>query len=156
MDPFYLTHDINGNESDKGMIFTDSQNANDLSDPLTMIYGKNPDDGTMFAGLHAFRDADFFAANDSVDIYTGDAQLVYKIYACFIGSAENVFLTYDFHDPEDFNRFFDSMDEIRDLSMNIRQEVKPSAGDHVIGLVTHCSDESKRLFVYAVLDEVRY
>ena len=156
MDPFYLTHDINGNASEDGMIFTDSQNAGDLSDPLTMIYGSNPDDGTMFAKLHAFRDADFFADNDSVTIYTGDAQLIYKVYACFIGSADNPFVTYDFQDPEGYTEFFDSIGEIRDLSMNIRQEAKPSVGDHVIGLVTHCSDENKRLFVYAVLDEVRY
>ncbi len=155
-DPFYLTHDINGNESEAGMIFTDSQNSNDLSDPLTLIYGMNPDDGTMFADLYAFRDAEFFAANDSIDIYIGDAQLVYKIYACFIGAADNPFITYDFNDLEAFRGFFDSIEKIRDLSMNIRPEAKPSMGDHVIGLVTHCTDESKRLFVYAVLDEVRY
>ncbi len=53
-------------------------------------------------------------------------------------------------------RFFDSIEDIRDLSMNIRQEAKPQLGDHVIMLVTHCGDEDKRLFVCAVLDEVRY
>ena len=156
VDPFYFTHDIDGRPSDKGMIITDSQNGKDFSDPLTLIYGHCPDDGTMFAPLHSFRDADFFATHENFSIRLDDAELVYRIYACFIGSNENIMLANDFRDPMSFIGFFDSISDIRDLSMNIREEAKPSFDDHVIALVTHCDDENKRLFVYAVLEEVRY
>ena len=155
-EPFYFTHDIHGNPDDKGMIITDSMNSDDFSDPLTLIYGLNPEDGTMFAGLHRFRDSDFFEENQYINIYLSDAELVYRIYACYIGSADNMLVAYDFNDPLQFNEFFDSTRDIRDLSANFREEVRPQVGDHVIALVTHCDDEDKRLFVYGVLDEVRY
>ncbi len=156
VDPFWFTHDINGDLSDKGMIITDSLNAGDLSDTVTLIYGHSPDDGTMFAGLAGFRDSDFFKEHDVINIYLEDAQLVYRIYACYTGSSDHIFANYDFNDPIQFMSFFDSVSETRDLAMNIRESAKPVLGDHVIGLVTHCGDESKRLFVFAVLDEVRY
>ncbi len=155
-DPFYFTHDIDGNPSEKGMIITDSMNAGDFSDPLTLVYGQDPDDGTLFSQLHRFRDTDFFNDHDKIDIYLDDAELVYEIYACYIGSSDHILLGNDFKDPIGFMSFFDSVGEIRDLSMNIRESAKPVLGDHVIALVTHCGDESKRLFVFATLEEVKY
>ena len=155
-DPFYFSHDMEGNASEKGMIITDSLNGKDFSDPLTLIYGHNPKDGTLFAQLHAFRDADFFDKHDTINIYVDDAELVYKVYACYIGSSEHILISYDFGDPESFADYFDSIEDVRDLSLNIRQEAKPAFNDHVITLVTHCDDDTKRLFVHAVLEEVRY
>ncbi len=155
-EPFWFTHDIHGNPDESGMIITDCLNTKDLSDPMTLIYGQNPDDDTMFAQLHAFRDAQFFEDHDHVNIYLEDAQLVYRIYACYTGSSDHLFAAYDFRDPVAFGEFFDSIGSVRDLSMHVRQEAKPAFNDHVIALITHCDDESKRLFVLAVLDEVRY
>ncbi len=155
-EPFWFSHDIHGNPDDKGMIITDSLNGKDFSDPMTLIYGKNPDDDTMFAQLHALRDAEFFEEHDHVNIYMDDAQLEYRIYACYIGSADHIFASTDFRDPVAFGEFFDSIGDARDLSMRLRPEAKPSLDDHVLALITHCDDEEKRLFVVAVLSEVRY
>ncbi len=154
--PFWFTHDIDGNESEDGMIITDSMNARDLSDPETLIYGQSPEDGTMFAPLHKFRDADFFDTHETINIYVGDAQLCYRVFACYIGSSDHLFAEYDFKDPTDHTRFFDSIESVRDLSMNIREDARPSYSDHAIALVTHCDDDSKRLFVHAVLDKIKY
>ena len=155
-DPFWFTHDIDQNESDAGMIITDSMNAKDFSDPETLIYGQSPDDGTMFSQLALFRDADFFDEHEHIMIYMPDAQLVYRIYACYTGSSDHILVYNDFNDPIQFMKFFDSIADVRDLSMNIREDAKPSLGDHAIALVTHCGDETKRLFVHAVLEDVRY
>ena len=154
--PYWFTHDMDGNPSEKGMIITDSLNGKDFSDPVTLIYGHNPKDGTLFAQLHAFRDADFFEKHDRINIYLDDAELVYRVYACYTGSSDHILYKYDFGDPDSFAKYFDSIEDIRDLSLNIRQDAKPAFNDHVITLVTHCDDDSKRLFVQAVLDEVRY
>ncbi len=156
VDPFWFTHDIDGNESEDGMIITDSLNGKDFSDPETLIYGQAPDDGTMFADLSRFKDADFFEKHDTIMIYMPDAQLIYRIYACYTGSSDHILVNNDFSDPIQFMKFFDSVAGIRDLSMNIREDAKPMLGDHAIALVTHCADESKRLFVHAVLTDVRY
>lgn len=155
-DPFYFTHDIDGHPSDKGMIITDSMNSPDLSDPVTVIYGHDPEDGTMFSRLHLFRDSQFFGEHDKVKIYLEDAELIYRIYACYIGSSDHILVNNDFSDPTAFGQYFDSIKNVRDLSMNIRNEAKPYYDDHVITLVTHCKDDSKRLFVHAVLWQVRW
>lgn len=155
-EPFYFTHDITGAPSDKGMIITDSLNSNDFSDPMTLVFGQNPEDGTMFAQLHRFADAGFFEDHDRFSVCFDDAQLVYKIYACYTDSDDHIFVTYDFDDPAGFATYFDHIGELRDLSMNVREEAKPVFGDHVVALITHCDDESKRWFVVGVLDEVRY
>ena len=131
-------------------------NSRDFSDPVTLVYGQSPDDGSMFGGLHRFKDATFFDSHDTVNILLPDAQLVYRIYACYTGSSDHILAANDFNDPVSFMKFFDSISDIRDLSMNIRQDAKPQLGDHVIMLVTHCGDESRRLFVFATLNEVRY
>lgn len=156
MEPFYYTHDINGNPSKKGMIITDSLNRRDFSDPVTIIYGTNPGDDTMFAPLHRFCNADFFDGFDTVNIILDDAELIYKVYACYTTGAEHIFASYDFYNADDFAKYFDSVKDVRDLALNIREDEHPQPGDHVITLVTHCDDENKRLFVHAVLEEVRY
>ena len=156
VEPFYYTHSIDKSESEKGSIITDSMNSRDFSDPVTLVYGQSPDDGSMFGGLHRFKDATFFDSHDTVNILLPDAQLVYRIYACYTGSSDHILAANDFNDPVSFMKFFDSISDIRDLSMNIRQDAKPQLGDHVIMLVTHCGDESRRLFVCATLNEVRY
>ena len=156
VDPFYFSHDIDGNPSETGMIITDSMNGRIFSDPETLIYGKAPDDGTMFAQLSQFKDSDFFDEHDTINIYLDDAELVYGIYACYTGSSDHILVNNDFKDPIQFMRFFDSIEDVRDLAKNIRDDAKPVPGDHVIALVTHCGDESKRLFVQAVLRGVKY
>lgn len=155
-EPFWFTHDLDGNESEAGMIITDSLNGKDFSDPMTLIYGQAPDDGTMFAHLHDFRDAAFFDEHDRINIYMNDVQLVYRIYACYIASSEHILVNNDFSDPAGFAGYFDSIKDVRDLALNIRDDAKPSLGDHVIALITHCGDDSKRLFVHAVLEEIRF
>ena len=156
IEPFWYSHDIDGNQSDKGMIITDALNGKDFSDPMTLIYGKDAEDGTMFAQLARFRDPGFFEQHDSINIYTGDAELKYRVFACFIDSSDHILINYDFNDPAGFSAYFGSIDSVRDLSANIRQGAKPGVGDHVVALITHCGDDSKRLFVEAVLEGVNY
>ena len=156
VDPFWYSHDMDGNPSDTGMIITDALNGKDFSDPMTLIYGKDAADGTMFSQLAFFRDPGFFADHDYVNIYTGDAELKYRIFACFIDSSDHILVNFDFNDPTGFSEYFGSIGNVRDLSANIREGSVPSVGDHVIALITHCGDDSKRLFVEAVLEGVKY
>jgi len=55
----YLWHTISGERNNSGAIFLDYRNAVDFSDPLTIVYGHNMRDGSMFAPLHGW-DGDYF------------------------------------------------------------------------------------------------
>ena len=83
MDNFYIDHDRYGAYAVEGAIYSQMVNAKDFSDPVTLLYGHNLVEGTMFSQLHYFENKDFFAENETMYIYTpGDhlpaAKLLYK------------------------------------------------------------------------------
>ena len=45
-------------------------NKRDYSDRVTVLYGHNMANGSMFATLHRFYDADFFNQNRYIYVYT--------------------------------------------------------------------------------------
>ena len=62
-DNFYLDHDIYKGYSFPGTIYSQSCNKKDYSDRVTVLYGHNMLDGSMFATLHRFSDQQFFNEN---------------------------------------------------------------------------------------------
>ena len=152
-EPFYWDHDIDSNPDEKGMIITDSLNSRDFSDPMTLIYGKNPEDGTMFSMLHEYRNEDFFDSHDKIVILTENDTLTYKVFAVYLYPNVQILQKYRFDDPLSFTEFFNSLEDVRDLSKNIKEDLMPDYEDYVITLVTHCDSEDKRLFVQAKLME---
>lgn len=59
-DTLYLDHNIDKKPDIAGAIFSERANRKDFSDPVTVIYGHNMKNGSMFKTLHSFEDAKFF------------------------------------------------------------------------------------------------
>ena len=57
-DNFYLRRNEHGEDSVFGSIFTQSMNALDFSDPVTLIYGHNTANHTMFGDVRQMEDPD--------------------------------------------------------------------------------------------------
>ena len=57
---FYLRHSIQKTYSFAGMIYTRKNNAKDFSEPLTVMYGHNMRNGSMFGTLRRFEENSFF------------------------------------------------------------------------------------------------
>ena len=56
-DDYYLQRDLDGKTNKAGSLYIQAYyNKSDLSDPMTVIYGHNMRDGSMFAALHKFED----------------------------------------------------------------------------------------------------
>ena len=53
-DLFYLDHNIDKKYEFAGMIFSQKHNTKDYSDPVTVLYGHDMKNGSMFADLHEF------------------------------------------------------------------------------------------------------
>ncbi len=79
---FYLHHNIYGYWDYAGMIYSRKENSRNFQDPLTVLYGHNMINGSMFAGISKFENKDFIKENNKIYIYTPDAVRVYKIKAC--------------------------------------------------------------------------
>ena len=83
-DTFYLHHDLYGDPKFAGCIYSEDKNAKDFSDPLTVLYGHNMRNGSMFQNLHKFRDPEFFDSHPEFYVYTADHRYTYRIFAAYV------------------------------------------------------------------------
>ena len=68
-DDYYLNHTVDFVEGYPGAIYSQPVNALGFTDAVTVLYGHNMKDGSMFGSLHEFRDKDFFDENPGTVIH---------------------------------------------------------------------------------------
>ncbi|MEA5060782.1 MAG: class B sortase [Candidatus Pelethousia sp.] len=148
---WYLDHDAEGEESERGAIYTDGHNSLAFSDPLTLVYGHNMKDGTMFASLHQFENDAFFEENRIIRIYMADYMLEYEIIAAYKAGDSHILAQNDFEDPAVFSDYLKELYAMRDLNAKLRA-YELNVDDRLIALVTCVQGEgSARYFVQGVL-----
>ena len=87
----YLWADLDGNYIRGGTLFMDCYNSRDFSDKITVIYGHNMRDGTMFGQLLKYLDFEYLLAHPDVYISHPDRTEHYTIAACFVADgADNI------------------------------------------------------------------
>lgn len=151
---YYLMHNIDGSYGYPGCIYTENMNSKDFTDNNTVIYGHNMKNGSMFAQLHKFEDPDFFKENKEVLIYLPDEVLHYTIFAAHIYDDRHLLYSFDFTDPEVYQKYLDSIFSTRDMSANIDKDITVTTDDQIITLVTCIgSQPTNRLLVQAVLTD---
>ena len=78
----YINTTFNGQTNPAGAIFMDSRLEQGFEAPVTMLYGHNMRDGSMFAPLHRYSDAAFIADHPYITIMTLDGEtLTYRIFS---------------------------------------------------------------------------
>ena len=78
----YLHTTFQGNRNSSGAIFLDYRNSADLYDEVSIIYGHNMRDGSMFKPLHQLRDGEFLEGHQYITIITYDwRMMIYRIFA---------------------------------------------------------------------------
>ena len=151
---YYLMHNIDGSYGYPGCVYTENMNSKDFTDNNTVIYGHNMKNGSMFAQLHKFEDPDFFNENREVLIYLPDEVLHYTIFAAHVYDDRHLLYSFDFTDPEVYQKYLDSIFSTRDMSANIDKDVTVTADNQIITLVTCIgSQPNNRLLVQAVLTD---
>lgn len=145
-DERYLNHDIKGNESKYGAVFMDGYNHADFSDPVTMVYGHNMKDGSMFATLHNFENGAFFDENRTIRLYIDDYMLEYEIVAAYKTDDTHILAANDFTDPTVFAEYVKDIFTVRDMNAKLLMR-DISAQDRMIVLATcvHGEDEARYL-----------
>ncbi|MGN0160208.1 MAG: class B sortase [Lachnospiraceae bacterium] len=148
-DYYYLNHNIDHTKGYPGTIYTESVNQKEWSDPVTLVYGHNMLNGSMFATLHKFEDPDFFDKNRYVYIYDGTSCFIYEIFATVTYSDDHIMKAFDFTYEEEFNRFIQSVYSYRDLNAHYLDDYDITYEDQVIVLSTCCSNANRRFIVCA-------
>ncbi len=135
-DSYYLDYNLDGSKGYPGCIYTELCNSKDFTDPHTVLYGHNMKNGTMFAGLHDYRDADFLAEHPYIYIYTPDKTYVYQIFGAYEFSAVHLVRNFDLSNPDIFQMYLDGVFEIRDMKANILTDMEVTAQERIVTLST--------------------
>lgn len=150
-DTYYLNHTIEKKEGLPGSIYSESQNAQDFSDPNTVLYGHNMRNGSMFAGLHKYSDKDYMKKHQEITVYTADHILTYQIFAAVVYDNRHILNTIDFQDATQFQSFLDSLKNARNLNNVYDDTVTVTTDDRLLTLSTCNSNSEQRFIVEAVL-----
>lgn len=142
-DNFYLDHNADGDYAIEGAAYTQRANTTDFSDPVTMVYGHQVQNGSMFTTLHYFEDEDFFNEHDTMYIYAPGRILTYQIVAAYQYDDRHVLNSFDFSKPEVVQEYFDSVLDPASMLVNVRDGVELTADDRIVQLST-CMDVVNR------------
>ena len=135
-DAYYLNHTIEGKKGYPGAIRTENINSKDFSDFNTVIYGHNMKNGTMFKGLHQYKNAEFMESHDKIYIYTEEGYKVYQVFAAIVYDDRHILWTYDNEDIEARKAFLQSVYESRNMRNQIRTDIPVDENSHIITLST--------------------
>lgn len=150
-DTFYLHHDFDDNETVYGAVFTESVNAKDFNDPVTIIYGHATRDGSMFGTLENFSDRTFFDQNRSMTIQTRQEKITYEVFAAYSFTDEHLFHTYHLDNKASVKEYRTKIKEFSvQLSGNYRE--LPIKEDQKMVILSTCDaeDGGRRFVVHAV------
>lgn len=142
-DSFYLNHNEKGEYAVEGAAFTQLVNATDFSDPVTLIYGHQTANDTMFTTLHYFENEEFFAQHDTMYIYTYGRILTYKIVAAYQYDDRHIMNSFDFSDPQVLESYYASVLDPTSVLVNVREGAQLTADDRIVQLST-CMDAVNR------------
>ena len=158
-DGYYLYRDLDGKDAKSGTLYTEkAYNKTDFSDPVTVIYGHNMANRTMFGGLQTFLSKMDFSKQHLVYMYQKDRRVTYQIVGGVQYDTSHIIYYHDFSDPEKgdevFNSFFDQLWKETDSTTNLDKDNKPVAGDKVLILsVCKNGDDNHRYLIVCKMIE---
>ena len=148
---YYLNHTVEGRKRVEGAIYTENYNSKDFNDPNTLIYGHNMKNGSMFKGLHKYKDKQYMSEHDEVIIYQEGRILRYKIFAAYVYDSRHIMLSFDFNDENIYRSYLNSVLTKKDMSSNIDTTIDITTDDKIITLSTCNNNDAQRYLVQAVL-----
>ena len=149
---YYLDYNLDGSKGYPGCIYSENYNNKDFSDPVTVLYGHNMKNGSMFAGLHKYEDEEYFKEHPSVYIYKEEDIFEYEIFAAYEYSNYQILLNHNFNSNEVFRNYLDKIFTYKGI---FKKDIELSTESHILTLSTCVANQgSKRYLVQAVLKEV--
>ncbi|MGN0143467.1 MAG: class B sortase [Clostridium sp.] len=145
---YYLDKDMNGEYLISGSIFMNYAN-NGFEDKITVLFGHNMKNGTMFADLNKYKQKDFFYGNNNIGIETNNGDyLEYEVFSVYVTDAKENYIKTNFVNENEQKEF---LDKIQNKSL-YQSDIEIDEDDKIITLST-CSYEfnDARLVVHGRL-----
>ena len=155
-DDFYLDHNIYRDYQFSGTIYSQTKNSRDFNDPVTVLYGHNMLNGSMFASLHNFEDKEFFQKYNTAFVFTKDKLLTYLIYSAYTYDDRHILNSFHTEFEKAFLDYIDSTLNPRFYDGNVREGVTPDKDSRILTLSTCTNGASDtRYLVQGVLVDVQ-
>lgn len=149
---YYLEYNIDGSKGYPGCIYSQLMNSKDFTDNVTVLYGHNMKNGSMFANLHYYEDSEFFENHPYVYIYTPEEILVYQVFAAYQYHNGHILMYNDVTSEEGMEAYIESIYTQDGLNNQYDKEARPTAQDRILDLSTCISGKAdKRWIVSAKL-----
>lgn len=140
-DYYYLEHNIYREYQFSGTIYSEMKNTMSFNDPVTVLYGHNMINGTMFQSLHNFEDKDFFDEHTTMFVFTPDKLITYLIYSCFDYDDRHILNSFHLEKEDEFMEFVNDTLEPHSSVYNVRGDIEIKSTDKLLVLST-CSNHS--------------
>lgn len=149
---YYLHKDIDRKYLYAGCIYTQQISSMDFSDRVTLVYGHNMLDGTMFSNLPVFRDSRFFEDHEFFYIYTPGHILTYRIAAAIQFDTRHILHNFDFSDDQVYADWIQNY-VLRPKTMvrNVRKDLELTIDDRLVILSTCLEHGASRYLIEGVL-----
>lgn len=149
---FYLHHDLYQDPRFSGCIYSENLNKKDFSDPVTVLYGHNMKNGTMFQNLHLFRNQEFFDEHEFIYVYTASSTYIYRIFAVYPYDDRHILNSFDFTDEQVLAEYLQDCQNPHSMEALIREDVEVTVQTPILTLSTCIGGRTEeRLLVQAVL-----
>lgn len=134
-DDYYLNTTIDHKAGLPGSIYIEKYNMVDFSDPVTVVYGHNLKDKTMFSQLHKYEDEAFFKEHPYFYIYQPGRTFKYHIFAAVAFDDRYILGDYgSFKEDAEFSRYVSDLKAQMTGHINGTVNVQPEG--HVVSLST--------------------
>lgn len=150
-DNFYLHNNIYKKYQYEGAIYSQAANTLDFTDRVTVLYGHNMADHSMFGDLHKFEDEKFFYEHKDMYVYTPSHKLTYEIIAAYQYDSKHILNTFDFSDDSIFENYLDSIKNPKYNLKNVRKDLALNTSDRILTLSTCLNSGYGRYLVQGVL-----
>jgi len=138
----YLNTTFMGERNPSGTIFMDNECSNGFTG-FALLHGHNMRNGSMFAGLHNFRESEFLEQFNEINIFTSDGEaLTFEIFDVIISDIYDAIFDLPTEGQEAFTEYF------REYNL-VGHYVRDRSG--ILALTTCTSGpRSERLIILAV------
>lgn len=148
---YYLRRLIDGSYNRAGTIFMDYRNSKDLLDGITIIYGHNMKNNTMFSSLLNFKEQSYYDEHKKLYYFTENIKYEIDLIAGYTENADSIVYQYPYNE-----RYRN--DIIRNAIKNstFKSDIESMPEDKIIVLST-CSYEYEeaRYVLIGIIKEIK-
>lgn len=89
-DNYYLDHRFDKEKAYCGTFFADMYTTPAFKGPITIVYGHNMNDGSMFHELVSYRNKDYLAGHETFTLYTDRGPEEYRIFSVIVSDYNQI------------------------------------------------------------------